>query len=201
MTRTLNEITQEIAKYHEVLNAVEGDVEKAAAALGMTQEAFLSAYDKLAFEDAEKLDNYILSIEMDRSEEAAAQAMVDQWEERIKSYRATVKAKQKSQEWKKARLKFNMEVKGETKITTSQGRKIWIQNNSSTPLVIDEEKFNALTDDQLKLLDDVGIVAMIPTLNKEALREALDGLPVCPADTLVTEFAKLGERGTHVRIK
>lgn len=201
MSRSLNEITQEIAKFHEALNASGGDIETAAASMGMSVEQFNAAYDAIAFEDASKLDAYVYRLEESKARESAAQAMVDQWEARIQEWKAKVKAEQRDQEWMKSRLKFNMEAKGETKITTAEGRVISIaKNGGALPLVLDDEAFNSLDHDELRLLESVGVIVMQPVLSKEAVRECVgSGGPV--EAFIVSKFAKVGERGTHLRIK
>ncbi len=187
MTRTLNEITQDIAKYHEALNASGGDVVIAARSLGMTQEEFEKSYDALAFEDANKLDAYLYRLEQSKSREAAAQEMVNQWSERIKQWAIQVKAEQRDQEWMKSRLKMNMQVKGETKIITADGRTISIEKNGGkVPLVVNEE---AYTPDDV----DEKYVKVVKEFNKEAIRESLE-------KSEVLYFAVLGERSTCLRI-
>ncbi len=193
--RPLNEITLEIAKFHEVLNGWGGDVQLAAQEMGMTEEQFIAAYDALAFEDAAKIDAYIYQIEQSRAKEAAAQAMVDQWKERLKTWEAQVKDQQKTQEFMKARLKVNMQAKGETRIETGEGRIISIQKNGGKPpLVIDEEKLSSIPDSEMRELEAMGVFVFQPMLEKSHLFDLLR------AGTQF-EWARIGEVGTHIRIK
>lgn len=193
--RTLDEITVEIAKFHDALNAANGEIALAAAAMGMTPEEFEKAYDAIAFEDATKLDAYLHTMEKSAATEASAQAMVDQWEARIQEWKAKVKAEQKRRDWMKSRLKFNMEAKGETKLVTAEGRVITIQKNGgSVPVIYNDDCFNNLTPGEIGTLEAEGYVVMQPIMDKAMIRKALE-------EGRTFDFAQLGERGTQLRIK
>ncbi len=192
---TLNEITMELQKFHEALNANGGEVEPAAASLGMTAEQFLKDYDAVAFADGAKLDAYIHQMEKMESQEAADQSMYDQWKARADEYLAAVRSSKKQRDFMKERIKTNMQVKGETKITTPEGRKLAIQANGGVVWPkVDEDAFNKLDRDVLELLEKGGILVLQPMLNRKALLEAIERGEIY-------SFAQAGERGTHVRIK
>lgn len=182
--RPLFAITDDLLKLNDMLDECEGDLSK----LGGAENEFVVWLDNLGMEESIKLDNYIMLIKQLEMEAVAARAEKEQWAAREKSRTERVA-------FLKDRLKKHLELTGRDKVATETGRVIAIQKNGGKPpLVLEEEKFNGLTDSELKELEHMGVIVLQPMLEKSHLFDLLRG-------GTTFEWARIGEAGTHLRIK
>lgn len=176
MSRPLFEITDDLLKLNDLLDEVEGDVSR----FGEMEPAITAYMDSLAGEEAAKLDAYVNLIRQLESEAAVAKAEAEQ-------YAKKAKTRESRAAWLKERLKMHMEQTGQGKVDTERGRTVTIQRNGGKlPVTVnDSVDLNAIP---------LWCVKIVRSVDTDAVRSALER-----GEAL--DFARLGERGTHLRIK
>lgn len=172
--RTLFDIGSDLLTLDQLIEDVGGDVsdpQVCAAVDALTAE--------LARDEGCKLDGWIGYVHQLEMELAAANAQVEQWQQKARARGSRIA-------WVKAVLKRHLEGTRRTKVLTAAGRQLSIQpNGGKVPVQIDptdpatvEERFRRVRVE----------------LNTEAVRAAVEGGEVVP-------FARLVEKGTHLRIR
>lgn len=143
-------------------------------------EAWEAWLNELAVNEAAKLDGCVNIIRQWEMEASAARAEADQ-------YLAKARTRDNRIAWMKSNLKLHLESTGRKKVETATKRAISIQaNGGNAPIVLVPEL------DPSKIPDELAIVRRTPDL--EAIRKHL-------AEGGVLDFAVIGERGNHLRIK
>jgi hypothetical protein len=181
--KTLNEITQEMLKINDL---IESSIDEHGEIRPEVADALADYFNAVAQTRSQKIEAYLALIREKQMREAGALAQEDQWSLKRKAEAAGVL-------WLKEKLRQHMELTGETRIETDTGRVVSIQKNGGQPpLVVNEEKLNALTGEELAMLEKMGLIVMQPMLDKAEVRKLLaegkSGLG-------------LGEPGTHLRIR
>lgn len=134
---------------------------------------------ELACDEARKLDGWVGYVRQMEMELAAANAEMEQWQNKARALGNRIG-------WAKSVLKRHLEGTRRTKVETARGHVLSIQaNGGKVPLLIDPT--DAATVEQRFQRVKV-------ELDTEAVRKA------CEAGEAVG-FARLGERGSHLRIK
>ena len=181
--KTLYQLTSEMVALNDILESEED--------LFRTDEAnlaFARWAQSLAEEEGAKLDAYLDYIRHLEMEATAAKAEVDQWSMKHRSRVARIA-------WLKDMLKRHLELTGVTDKTTARGRTIAITGNGGNePIEVDQEAILNLSDEELLRLARSGVVVIQPMVNKDRVREMLKSGQEVP-------FAKLTQRGTHLRIR
>lgn len=156
----------------DLLNLLDTDVEEVSPDL----EVFFAA---LEAEEGAKLDGYLNAIKSLQMEADAAKVEAD-------AYLGRAKVRTNRIDMMKVRLKQHLELTGRTSITTATGRPIRLQKNGGVvPLLIDQ----------------VDVATCFPTeltkvkveVDRDKIREKLEAGEVL-------QWARLGERGTSLRI-
>jgi len=142
-------------------------------------EADLTAwFDQLTADDAAKLEDYCRAVRTLETEAAVARAEAEQYERKAAQRTARVA-------YLKGLMRGHLEATGRKRATTSTGRVIAIcANGGKVPLDVDPVPYADLPPQFQKVS---------VTLNNDAVRAALD-------DGEVLEFARYGQRGSHLRI-
>lgn len=147
-------------------------------AMEFADDAFNDWLDQLAEEEAVKLDNYCAYIHQLEMEATAAKAEAEQWQAKARSRLNRI-------DWLKGRMKQHMEQRGVTDLETATGRRIAIQaNGGKLPLVLSD----GLCAEELPAWFCTTVI------DPAAIRAALE-----KGDKL--DFARLGERGSHLRVR
>jgi len=171
ITRPLHEITADLIDLNTILDDCGGEIPPEA-------EGRLTAWmDALGAEEGRKLDGFVGWIKELEMQAAAARAEIEQWlmKARVREKRAA---------WLRDRLKAHLEATGRTRVETERGRVLAIQSNGgAVPVVVDESA---------DLPTEYARVTVTPDV--DAIRKALVAGKELP-------FARLGERGTHLRVK
>lgn len=172
---TLFEIQNDLLAANETLEENGNDL--ADPAFTAAIEAYFA---DLKTAEAEKIDGYIAWMKHLEMEQEAMSREMQEYQKKAASRAARV-------EHLKARLKQHMDRTGVTKLTTAKGRTLSVvKNGGKVPLVI----VGGYTPDDVA--DEM--VKVTKTFDQDAIRKALaEGRPI--------PFAKLGEPGTHLRIK
>lgn len=138
-------------------------------------------FDELSTNESVKIDNYRHYIRTLERDIAVAQSLEDQ-------YRKERKTREGRIAWLKDRMKQYMELRGKDRIVTDTLGEVRIQRNGG--------KLPILPEGWADGLDPTLIHPMYtkPVVDTEAVRASLE-------EGNKLEFARLGERGTHVRIK
>lgn len=142
--------------------------------------AITAWFNELSADEAAKLDGYVGLIRTWEMEAAAAYAEAEQYEAKAR-VRANRAARLKD------RLKWYLESTGRKKVETATKRTIAIQANGGPVPVMLADSIDPST-----IPDDLAIVRR--TIDTEAVRQFL-----LAGGTL--DFAALGFRGTHLRIR
>jgi hypothetical protein len=171
---TLFEIEEELLQIDELLDELNGDISDPAI------EKFVMEWlAKVKGQEAAKLDGYVNLIRKWEMLEAAAKEEAERYTKLAKSYESRVDAF-------KDRMKRHFELTKVNRIITASGRTLAIQNNGGKVPV------------ELQVVDPAALEKRFQrvqvTVNAEAVRAALEA-----GEQL--GFAKLGERGTHLRIR
>lgn len=167
-------ITSEFQALDTILDECQGDITDPRA-----EEAITAWVRELESDESAKLDGYIayinkLTMEAERASAIAAQ------------YADAAKTRTRRVEWLKSRMVEHMVKTGRKSIETDGGYTVSVQNNGgSVPLIL--EPFDITKIDPAFTMTKV-------ELNKEKVREWL-------SDGLNLPFARLGERGKHLRIR
>lgn len=173
MSMTLFEIGDEFAQIHALLAETGGE-------LTPDIEVRVTEWlETLADEEGRKLDGYAAYIKLLDMEAVAAKAEAEQWAKRAQVRTNAAKRL-------KDRLRDHLTDTGRTKATSAKGVVITVQaNGGKPPLEVD-------TVDPATLPDQ--LCRTVRSVDTEAVRAALDAGEVLP-------FARLGDRGTHLRIR
>lgn len=179
MSRPLFAITDDLIRLNDLLDEIEGDMNR----LGEMEPAITEFMDSLSGEESSKLDAYVNLIRQLESEAAVAKAEAEQYAKKGRTREARA-------QWLKDRLKMHMERTGRVKIETEHGRTVAIQKNGgSAPLVIDPA-----ADIECIATTRPEFVRVVKELNKDQIRKAIEA-----GESF--GFAMIGERGTSLRIR
>jgi len=170
----LFEITDEILAAYDAIVDFDGE-------LSEEMEAKLAAIQAV---QAEKLDSFFYCIRKAEMEEAAAKAQMEQWKKKAD-------ARRKAIDWLKNAVQTHLVSTGSPKITTPNGNTFAVQKNGGlAPLVIDPTVKPHEVAEQFQkvqvMFDTDAIRKYIAELGKEEQGEF---------------FAKLGEKGVHLRLR
>ena len=136
-------------------------------------------FASLTAEEGVKLDAYINLMRVWAAESAAAKAEAARYTQRAK-----VRDNRNAQ--LEARLRLHLESTGRTSIETATGRPIALRlNGGRLPLIIDGDR--RATDVEPRFLK------MVSSIDTELVRASLEAGEELP-------FARLGERGQHLRV-
>lgn len=175
MSRPLFAITDDLIRLNDLLDEIEGDMSR----LGEMEPAITGFMDSLSGEEAAKLDAYVNLIRQLESEAAVAKAEAEQ-------YAKKARTRESRAQWLKDRLKMHMERTGQAKIETERGRTVAIQKNSTASLVV-------VPDVNLDAVP-AEFVRVTKELDKVAVKKSME-------NGATWWFARLGDRGTSLRIK
>lgn len=176
MNRTLYAITQDVIDLNNRLDEIEGDCSR-----WPEGEAALTAWmDSLGSEQAAKLDGYVGLIRQLEMEAKAAHAESVEWDQKSRNLDSRARRL-------KDRLKEYLTLTGQSRATTATGRIVTIQANGGVAPVIFADSI-----DPTAIPDALCTVRREP--NRVAIRDALERGESLP-------FARIGERGTSLRIK
>lgn len=173
--KTLYEIGSALIELNDLCEEIEGDLSRAGE-LSAAIEAYMASLED---QQAEKLDNYVGLIRQLEAEAVAARAEAEQWQQKARR-------RERRAQWLLENLQKHLDRTGQDRVRTASGREIAVvKNGGEQPLVIDP---NATIDCNMDFV--------YPTYHwdKTAIREALAAGRELP-------FARLGERGRHLRIK
>ena len=173
MSRTLFDIGNDLLAFDEILEQNEGEISDDEA--GKRLDAW---FTDLQNEQSRKLDNYVNYIRTLEMEAVASKAEAEQ-------YLTKARVRENRVRFLKERMRSYLAMQGKKELITQTNRKITIQNNGGIlPMIVEE------TTDPEK----VPVEYTRKELDNAKIREAL-------MKGIQLEFAKLGERGTHLRIK
>lgn len=178
---TLFQIGADFAALEQLLSEVDETNTESLNSLLEAQQMFDRWASELDTDQSIKVDAYRAMIRKWESELAVAKAMKEQYQREEKSREGKIR-------WLKDRMKAYMEFRGLKKIVTDTLGEVRIQTNGG--------KLPILPEGWADGIDPKTIEPRFtrPSVNTEAVRSALEGGEELP-------FAKLGERGSHVRVK
>lgn len=175
MRKTLFEIGTDLIALDEFLdeNFVGGEIPGAAA------EMLEAWFGGLAAAEGEKLDAYVNLIRQLEFEARAAEAEARAWSQKAD-------ARDARKNWLKRRLQEHLERTGRAKAETASGRVVALQpNGGAVPVELAADAEEVAPPE---------FVRIVRSIDKEAVRKVLE-------DGVELPFAKLGERGRHLRIR
>ncbi len=176
MSQTLFQIGDDLEALAALLEECEGDISRA----GEMEAAVTAWIEELERDQGQKLDGYRHLLRKWESEIAVAKAMQEQ-------YAAEARTRENRVRYMKDRIKQFMERTGQKKIATPQLGELRIQaNGGKLPIV--PEGWAGIDPKSIP----VGFRKEV--VDTEAVRAALEA-------GSKLEFAALGERGTHLRLK
>ena len=171
--RPLYAIRADVLAISDILEEAEGDLSACTPAL----ELWLAALEN---EQAEKLDSFIDLIKTLRMEAVAAKAEKDQWA-------AKEKARTNRADYLERMLREHLEATGQRKVTTATGRTVAVVANGGKPPVVYAEAVDpAAVPEEFRR-----VKTEIDTQRVQLFLESGGSLP----------FARLGERGSHLRVR
>jgi hypothetical protein len=170
---TLFQIGEDFQALDQLLDELGGDISDPTV-----ESAIMQWQESLAADEAVKLDGYCNYVKQLDAFAATMTAEAAEYTKRAQQY--TNRAK-----WLKARMLAYLQSQGRTKATTATGRTIAIQANGGKPPLV--------LADGLQV-DDVPAVFTQRSIDESAIREALENGESLP-------FARLGDRGIHLRIR
>lgn len=172
---TLFEIGEDLEAIESLLYELDGDISDPEAA-----EAIEVWFAEFQQNQGKKIDGYLNLIRKWEAEAAAAKAEIDQ-------YRKRAQVRENRVDAFKARLKLYMETTNQKKIETPTGRAVSIQaNGGKVPLWVDE---NVRPESLEPRFQKITVA-----VNNDAIRTAIDA-----GEAL--SFARLGQRGTQLRVR
>lgn len=173
--RTLFEIGNDLLALDALIEELGGDISDPSVEKNITDW-----FNELARDESVKLDGWVGYIRQLEMEIAAAKAEADQ-------FILKAKARETRVSWLKHRMKLHLETGGRSEAKTAAGRRVWIQANGGNQGVIYADKID---------INDVPgqFVRVVREVDENAVRAALKR-----GETL--EFARLADRGNHLRIK
>lgn len=174
---TLYEIGTELEALDNLLDECGGDI---------SSPGYVEAVDRWYAEakglEADKFGAICLRLRRIDDQIAAAQAMEDQFRQKRKTLESQAA-------WEKLRMKSHMEHFGLKKVECSNGFKVSVVVNSAAPM--------EPTEITVEAVDAAGLgpkyVVLTPSVNTKMVRADLK-------DGVQLPFARLGERGTHLRV-
>ncbi len=171
--RRLFDIGEDLLAIDGLIDDLDGDISDPAvdAALGMW-------LNESETEEGVKLDGYAGYIRQLEHEADVAKAEAEE-------YRRRAQTRENRVAWLKARLIQHLQRTGRTKVATATGRTVAVQSNGGRRPVTFIELFDA---------DSIPIEFTKRVVDDEAIRAALEA-------GQELNFAHLGERGVHLRIK
>lgn len=176
---TLFDIGADLQAFDDLLNETDGEITSGEAEIAL--DAFFA---ELKTAQAEKLDGYGNLIRREESLAAAAKATAEQ-------FLAKAKALENRAKSLKNRLLYFLNFTGQKKATSACGWQFTVcATGGATPLKMDE----GITADNA--LVDARFVRTVTTktIDTDAVRKALEAGEQIP-------WARLGERGVHLRVK
>lgn len=173
--RPLYVIGDDLTRLNALLDECEGDFARAEE----IQPAVTEWFDRLAEEQATKLDNYVGLLKTLDMEAAAAKAEAEQWA-------AKAKARERRAEFLRGRLLDYLTRTGQPRAETATGRVLAVVNNGGQLPVV-------LADSIDPAALPVRFVRYRAEVNKAAVAEAL-------AAGEKLDFATLGQRGVRLKI-
>ena len=174
--RPLYAIRNDVLSLNDLLDEIEGDLSRA----GELGEALHSFMAGLEAEQAEKLDSFLNLIRQLRMEAVAAKAEREQWA-------AKEKARNSRADYLERMLREHLEATGQPKVQTATGRTVAVVTNGGRPPVVYAEA----VDPAAVPVEFVRVKKEIDTLRVQLFLESGGSLP----------FAKLGEKGSHLRVR
>lgn len=173
--RTLYEIDADLLALDSLLDEIGGDVSDPTVAAAID-----AWYAELAYDEAKKLDGWVNWIRQMEMESAAARAEAEQYARRAQTRDRTIA-------WAKGVMKSRLEGSARTEVETATGRIISVQKNGGRVpvLLVDGLRVDDLPDQ---------FVRVVREIDSEKVRAELE------AGGVLT-FARLGERGTQLRIR
>lgn len=188
--------TDDQVKLLDAIDAIEGDLSKIPDEF---QAEFEARLDAVGAEEAAILDDEVRCIKHLEMEVAACDAEIQQWQARVDEWKARKNRKENHAAWRKANIKRHLERTKRLEAYTASGYRVVIQKNGgSRPIEWNEP----LELDKFTDFEEACFIDSVPVVNKTAVREYLekpDSQPLMYGKVLT--FAKLGERGTSLRIK
>lgn len=180
MPLPLYQITGRMQQIVDLLADAEVDTDRA----GEIDPAIAAVLDDLECDQAVKFDDYLAVIRQFDAYAAAQLAERDRWDARLKASKANA-------ERLRERLKHHLEVTGQTRVTTARGVVVSVvKNGGFAPLVLNE----GFTPDDEDVPSDC--IRIKREFDRTAIRARLEAGQPLPAN-----FAKIGERGTSLRVK
>ncbi len=137
------------------------------------------ALESLLLVESEKLESYYFLIRKAESEASAATAMAEQFKRQAEC-RSNLAARLKTA------VMLHLQTTGQPKAVTDSGLTFAVQKNGGRkPLLVNENALEVAPPEFVK---------MVPTLDRDAVRTALESGKELP-------FAAIGEAGFHLRLK
>lgn len=175
MSRSLFALAEDVRALDALIEDLGGDVTDP-----QVRAAWEAMQRELGLNEGSKLDGYVNWLRQLEMEASAAR-------EEAERYLAKARSRQNRIEWLKGNLKSYLQATGRMRVETSTRRVIAIQaNGGNVPIIIDDNLDPSLIPDEL------AIVRRTPDM--EAIRKRL-------ANGERLEFARLGERGMHLRVR
>ena len=174
--RPLYAIRADVLALNDLLDELEGDLSRAGE-VGPALESFLA---DLEAEQGVKLDSFIDLIKTLRMEAVAAKAEKEQWA-------AKEKARTGRADYLERMLREHLELTGQRKVQTATGRTVAVVANGGKPPVVYAEAIDpaVIPEEFVRVKKEV---------NTELVQKFLESGGSLP-------FAKLGERGNHLRVR
>lgn len=170
---TLFDIGMELTALDQLCEEAEGNLERAPEISAVLADWF----DKLTNDESAKLENYCQYIRQLEIEASAARAEMEQFQKKATTRENRVK-------WLKDQMKGYLEMTKRERVTTAKSRVISIQKNGGVlPMEMGDVDPKTIDPKFTKL-----------EVDRVAIRMALESGEA-------VGFAKLGERGRHLRIK
>lgn len=179
MSRALFEIGADL----EALNRLCEEAEESLDRAPEMDAALADWFEQLGAEQAQKAEAYRMLLVRLESEAAAAKAEAEQFEKMAKTRENRAK-------WLKGRMKEYMERMGMKKLLTSTGREFAIQKNGGVvPMLPEKILLETIPQEWHGLVTRTEVV-----VDTKSIRERLERGDELP-------FARLGDRGSHIRVK
>lgn len=174
--RPLYAITAEMQRLNDLLDEAEGDFSR----LGEREEAVSLLLSELEADQGVKLDNVLDLARQLEMEATAAKAEAEQWQ-------AKAKARANRADYLLGIVKKHLEATGQRKVQTATGRTVAVVANGGKPPVVYAEAIDPAAVPE----EFVRVKKEIDTQRVQLFLESGGSLP----------FAKLGERGSHLRVR
>jgi len=184
MTSTLRQLTAEWIRYDEAFTASAdsdtGEIDPAVAG------ELAAWFDALEHNTAVKADGYLDYIRHLEETVAVQRAQSDQYQAEADRFKTRAKTAESQVDWLKGQMLAHMLATGAKKLTTATGRPIAVRTNGGKLPVVTPEMI-----DLSKVPNNHLVITA--RLDKDAVRLDLERGAELP-------YAKLGERGEHLRL-